>query len=202
MGLFIIMVGGIYLIIKWISETSSKEASDRYCARTHDRVKQMGIGADGADDDIMKRLDARDMSLLEEISSELTEVYGANWKDKYRIGVANPTQWTMSDSPWFIAYNILWSKRGKASQSLVGSWLWKFYGPLDSEKSKAKLAMCKIIERNMRNFYPDFRIILQPAIVPWENYKRRPFDQSNEYEVGVEYNAARGKYGVEFRYLW
>lgn len=208
---FIALFGGLYLTARWIKESSDEEAFAKHQERSINISKMLwGDGSEEREIRSMLRDDKQRMPLLNQISDELTEVFGDNWIEAFecdwceKYGTRKDFSWQVGliTNPYDVALHILLSHQGRIEWlSTTGYQIWR----LDFRGEAIKAL--QIVERNLREHYPSYD--LQLIFVPHNEVDRHGklvFDDALqrgeiEWSYHIIYSWVR-KYKVPVKRLW
>ena len=154
------LIFGGYIAWKLIDDRATKEALDDFMnkeERINNDIKLSSSESDYIASQI-KSFDTRIM-VLEEISDELEEIYGENWREIFENLPYRQTQTLTLDYDCGIAFHILCSKKGKLPK-LFSDW-YEMIG--NEEVREKKIKTCKIIEKNIQKVHPELEIVFMPG---------------------------------------
>jgi hypothetical protein len=161
--LLIALFGGAY----YTSKISADKSARNYNAKRFQNGTEMfnEISSDGALDTqmiISLRNPETRWNLLNSICSELHEVFGNGWEDKYN-STANfvESKYYMQEfddsrgNPWWVAHSILISKAGRVPILLRRH---ELHG--SSEMIDIQIKTFRIIEREIKKVHPRYGIVI------------------------------------------
>ena len=145
---------------KLIDDRATKEAHDIFWNKMEQIDAEIKLSSKESDyiANQIKSPDTR-IVVLEEISDELEEIYGKNWREIFRNLPYRQTQTITLDYDCGIAFHILCSKKGKLPK-LFSDW-YEMMG--NEEVREKKIKTCKIIEKNIQKVHPELEIVFMPG---------------------------------------
>ena len=207
---FIALFGGLYLTARWIKESSDEENLEKHQVRERN-ISKMLWSEPEEEQKIrdMLRDDQQRMLLLNQISDELTEVFGGNWVeafecdwlDRYHTG-KDFSYINVINNPYDVALHILLSHQGRVVGLLVtGYQIWNL------GFSNEAIKTLQIVERNLREYHPSYD--LQLIFIPYhetDRYGKLVFsDDMQRGQIEWNYmivNSWVRKYKVPIKRLW
>lgn len=154
------LIFGGYVAWKLIDDRATKEVYDNFRDRTERIANDIKLPSKESEyiEKQIKSPDTRIM-VLEEISDELEELYGENWREIFGNLPYRQTQTITLDYDCGVAFHILCSKKGKLPK-LFSDW-YKLMG--NEEVIDRKIKACKIIEKNIQKIHPELEMVFMPG---------------------------------------
>lgn len=164
------LIFGGYIAWKLIDDRATKEAYNDFMDKTERIDNDIKLSSKESDyiSNQIKSPDTRIM-ILEEISDELEEIYGENWREIFENLPYRQTQTITLDYDCGVAFHIWCSKKGK-----LPKWFSDRYDLIgDEDIVNKKIKVCQIIEKNMQTFHPELEIVFHPGkkIMPNKSIK-------------------------------
>lgn len=183
---FIALFGGAYWTGKFAHEKSICNSYERN-RKTADEINLRLRATLPQELEIEQRLknpQTRDEA-LEEISSELHEIYGNTWRDEFNDDSRFDKDIGFIYSPWGKAFHLLLSQQGKLPRMFSYNYS---LGGLGEQRMNFVIQTCQIIERNIQKIYPELRIMFVPGAEFGTSNPMKYYDELYMGELWWEHN--------------
>lgn len=160
-GIAIVLIGGAYWTYKFIDEKVDEEIAKKYSYNSAEINKKI-MATRGEEDSIkyaLKNIETR-WQMLNSISDELREIYGIDWRKHFQEDSKFESEYSMIYFPWGKAYHLLLSKRGRIPCLFSSTYQ---LGGVGDERMNYIIKTCQCIERNIRIYYPELKIMFVPG---------------------------------------
>lgn len=156
---FASLFGSGFLLSKYMSDKRQTNAYNKKINNAKE-INEM-LNASLEQEETLKDmlLKNNDNNILESISSELTEIYGDDWKNHYQDLSNFDCEYSHIQYPWGVAFHILLAKQGLKPRMFS-----TYYDLMGNEDmTNRKIKVCEIIECHIQSFYPDLQMIFVPG---------------------------------------
>lgn len=160
---FIALFGGLFYGGKMVQESSNNRAFDKHMDVVRDWDNLLGTNGfhSKAAMDIENKLQnpKERAELLETIKDEMEFVFGDAWRYDLPPYKNSADTVSITESPWGLIYRILLSKEGQLG---FGDTTYNFWWCFDEMLIKRIIKACIIIERNIKQYYPELSLLYMP----------------------------------------
>lgn len=158
---FFLFLIGVYLLIKYTedkADDNANKAREKLIAETELKIRAT-YGMETKLEEALVKEDTR-WKTLDYISDELREVYGDEWKSRFRedaVVESISVDILCISRPYGVAFNILLAKHGKIPNL---TFQYDLGGVREVEFA---VKGCQIVERCMQEMYPDMKMVYRPG---------------------------------------
>ena len=191
---FFLFLIGVYLLIKYTedkADDNANKAREKLIAETELKIRAT-YGMETKLEEALVKEDTR-WKTLDYISDELREVYGDEWKSRFRedaVVESISVDILCISRPYGVAFNILLAKHGKIPNL---TFQYDLGGVREVEFA---VKGCQIVERCMQEMYPDMKMVYGPGSKINGKLKEY-YPEVHRGKIYWEYNAPRYARGFE-----
>ena len=177
-SLFGLLAVGGFILTKYISDSSTTKAVElkREKAENINKLLEMTYDDENSLDESLKDDKCREKMLLS-IKDGMEYIYGKQWHSLLENSTYSSAIYDELNTIWGVVFHLLCAKNGKIvlsqrNYSLAGS----------PELCEQKVRACEIIERYIKNIYPDLELVFVPG---WKiSASSTPLDYHEEICMG------------------
>lgn len=201
-GIAIILIGGVYWTYKFMDEKIDEEIAQKYENNANEINRKIRATQDEEQyiKNSLKSSETR-WKMLDSISDDLEKIYGADWMMFFTNDSNFEGEYSMIYSSWGKAYHLLLSKIGKIPTIFSRTYQ---LGGVGDKRRHYIIEACRCIEKNIKIFYPDLRIMFVPGSRICGGNKQEFYDEIYLGELYWEHNIPHRnkKWNPEIRRLW